>query len=396
MLGEQMPAVSQFGAILFGLIAVFFAMSAPVYAQAGYAERYAEEKDQSNLNTVTIIGSGTRSPYTLVAEDLQSVLDDLETNSLRVLPILGRGGGQNLLDVLFLKGVDMGVMEDDAPAYFQKQDPVLFAKVYDRVHYITKLANAEFHLFARKEITSPMQLRGKKVNGHRRFSSSHIVTETVFDLLGVDVEITHHDASLAMEKLKKGEIDAIVRKAGAPHLAFAPKELDGDDRFHFVPIDEASVGKEAYDRLMSKYLPATLTAEHYPHIYQPGQTAPTVSSSMVLATYAWPENTDRYRRVANFVERFFDNIGKLRDGPRHAKWKEINLAAKVPGWTRFKAAQDWLDKRQETASVEVETAFQQFLSERPDGGAQLSDEQRSELFSAFLDWWQKRRIGASQ
>jgi TRAP-type uncharacterized transport system substrate-binding protein len=393
-----MPAISQRSLFLVYLIAFvigLFLHTGVSHAQGSYAERYQEEKEQANLNTVTIIGSGTKSPYTKFAEDLQSVLDDLRTNELRVLPILGRGGGQNLLDVLFLKGIDMGVIEDDAPAYFQNQDPILFSKVYDRVHYITKLANSEFHLFARKEITSPMQLRGKKVNGHRRFSSSHIVAETVFNLLEVDVEITHYDADLAMEKLKNGEIDALVRKAAAPHKAFAPSELEGDQRFHFVPIDESTVGEEAYERLMTKYLPAQLPGELYPHFMEPGETAPTVSSSMLLATYAWPEGTDRYRRVSNFVEKFFNSIQKLRDGPYHPKWKEINLAAKVPGWTRFKAAQEWLDQRQQESTAEIETAFQEFLSERPDGGTRLSEQERAELFSAFLNWWQTRRLGAT-
>jgi len=370
-----------------------YALAIQVHAQS-YAERYLEEKKEANLNTVTIIASGTKSPYTRFAEDLQSVLDDLETGSLRVLPILGRGGGQNLLDVLFLKGVDMGVMEDDAPAYFERKDPVLFGRATERVHYITKLANSEFHLFARKEVTRPEQLRGKKVNGHKRNSSSHIVTETVFKLLGIDVEITHYDADLAMQKLKAGEIDAIVRKAGAPHSAFAPSELDGDDRFHFVPIDESTVGAEAYARLMEKYLPAQLNSEQYPHILNGGETTPTVANSMLLATYAWSEDSDRYRKVANFVRKFFDNIDKLRDGPRHDKWKEINLAATVPGWTRFKAAQEWLDQRQQKSTANARTAFEQFLRDRP-GSGQITEEQRAELFAAFLKWWNKQRAAVS-
>jgi hypothetical protein len=33
-------------------------------------------------------------------------------------------------------------------------------------------------------------------------------------------------------------------------------------------------------------------------------------------------------------------FGEFLDPPRHPKWQEVNLAAQLPGWTRFRPAQE--------------------------------------------------------
>jgi hypothetical protein len=40
------------------------------------------------------------------------------------------------------------------------------------------------------------------------------------------------------------------------------------------------------------------------------------------------------------VEAFFSRFEEFQRPPRHAKWLEVNLAAQVPGWTRFGVAQE--------------------------------------------------------
>ena len=101
---------------------------------------------------------------------------------------------------------------------------------------------------------------------------------------------------------------------------------------------------------MTSYLPAQLKHEHYPNIIADGDTVSTVASGIMLAVYSWPEGSERYQKLDAFTRKFFDNIEKFRDDSRHPKWKEINLAADVPGWVRFKPAQAWLDG-QKTAST---------------------------------------------
>ena len=68
----------------------------------------------------------------------------------------------------------------------------------------------------------------------------------------------------------------------------------------------------------------------------------TIAIPSVLAVFNWPRDSDRYRRVALFVEAFFSKFEEFRKPPRHAKWKEANLNATLRGWKRFPAAEEWL------------------------------------------------------
>ncbi len=52
-----------------------------------------------------------------------------------------------------------------------------------------------------------------------------------------------------------------------------------------------------------------------------GQTVDTIAVPSVLAVYNWPKNTDRYRRVARFVEALYTKWDKFQEPPRHPKWK---------------------------------------------------------------------------
>lgn len=369
-------------------------------AQGAPAAKYQDKKREANENVVTLMASSAVAPYTRYAEDIQSVLDDTKTNTMRVLPVLGKGGGQNLLDLLFLKGVDMGIVEQDHPETFREKEPALHASIHQRVHYITKLFDSEFHLLAPKEVKSLEDLRGKKVSFYNRNSSTHLAAEKIFKTLGIEVQPVFLDTELHNEQLRSGEIAGVVRVSGAPHNAFA--SFKREEGFHFLPLDPAhlpATGKNL-SKLYAIFLPAQLKHEHYPNLIPPGETVPTVANAAVLAAYAWPENTERYRKVAQFVKSLFDNVEKLRDGPRHPKWKEINLAAQIPGWTRFKAAQQWLDAHKAsgtaaTQSGEIKTAFEKFMQDytKASGAKDLTAEQREALFTQFMKWSETQKAG---
>ena len=93
-----------------------------------------EAREERNRSTVSVISGGISGTYIRFATDLANVLDDTENNELRVLPIVGRGGGQNVLDVLFLKGVDMGITQQDHLTFFKQQDPRLYGVEFESRH----------------------------------------------------------------------------------------------------------------------------------------------------------------------------------------------------------------------------------------------------------------------
>jgi TRAP-type uncharacterized transport system substrate-binding protein len=367
-------------------------------AQQTQSSAYQDRKREMNENIVTIMASGTSSPFTIFAEDMQNVLDQPDTpGGLRVLPILGRGGGHNALDVLLLKGVDMGIMDPTDIEILQKKDPTIFAHAEDRLSYITKLANGEFQVLARKEFKSIADLAGQKVNCFKKSSSTDLGCQRVFSTLNINVEIVNLDQSEANEKLKSKEIAAVVRFAGAPHNAFT--SFKATDEVHFLPIDPQSVAPEAFNKLMEYYLPAILKNEYYPALISAEEPVPTITSSTLLVTYNWPPNTERYQRVSNFVNEFFSNIEKFNAPGRHPKWQEINLAATVPGkWKRFKPAQDWIDKwkkSEKLATADTRNAFDKFIQIQA-AGKELTGQQREALFSEFLEWWSTQQQAQTQ
>ena len=63
----------------------------------------------------------------------------------------------------------------------------------------------------------------------------------------------------------------------------------------------------------------------------------------MLAVYNWKSTSPRYQKTANFVNHFFENFNEFQLPTRHPKWREVSLSAVIPGWTRFKPAQEWLE-----------------------------------------------------
>jgi uncharacterized protein len=309
-------------------------------AQTASPQRYEEKKREANDIAVSIVVSGLSCTCARFAEDIRNVVNDLRPDGVRVLPVLGVGGLQNLNDVLFLKGIDMGVLDQDNLVLLKQRDPKLYSNIEQRVQYITKLYNAEFHIIARNDIKSYSDLKNKKVSFNLKDSQTDVTAQRMFNMLNIPVERLNFDNDEAIKRLLSGEISAHVVVTGAPQAALA--KLKSEDGVHFLPLDADSMPGSDLTPIFADYLPAELTHQLYPNLIPEGTSVPTVANRALLAVYAWPEGSERYRKLARFVNEFFGKIDQFNDGARHPKWKEINLWAEIPGWTRFKPAADWL------------------------------------------------------
>src|SRR3954447_25959320 len=67
--------------------------------------------ERMNANTLAVVSGTPGGTYFRMASDMAFVLDD--GDDLRILPILGKGAGQNAYDIRFLKGVDLGFVRTD-------------------------------------------------------------------------------------------------------------------------------------------------------------------------------------------------------------------------------------------------------------------------------------------
>ncbi len=374
------------------LCSVLVYSSYPVFSQQLNSSQsispYQKEKIRANKNTVTLVSGGIDGTYIRFARDMADVLNDKNLNGLRVLPILGMGGTQNIRDVLFLQGIDMGITQAEYLTYLKKDNPTLFRGIQNKVRYITKLYESELHIVARRDIKSLKDLKGKKVNLWRRHSSTDFTTSTVFKLLNIEIKPIYMDIQLALEQVKSGKIGATAILAGAPVNIISDRRTY--ENLHLVPINNPE--------LYEVFLPSVLAQADYPNLIRHRLTIPTIASSTVLAVYNWPTDTLRYAKIDLFVKQLFSNIDQFKVRPWHKKWKYINLAAKIPGWKRFGAANNYLNKflNQPNTNQGKKVSFkkfQEFISKvRGDiDPSTLTNEQEEKLYKSFLDWVKKNK-----
>ena len=343
---------------------------AQAQTQGRATTRYEEKRRQTNEINVAIMTSGMTCTCAHFAEDIRNVVNDLRPGGIRVLPILGVGGLQNLNDVLFMKNMDMGIVSEDNIAALKEVDPDLYANVENRVHYITKLYNGEFHILARKEISTLADLKGKKVNFTLKDSQNDVTASRLFKMLNIEVERSYDDVQTSIAKLLKGEIDATIMLTGAPQSAIA--KLKSSDGVHLLSVDESGLPGYDLTQVFSQYLPGELTHETYPNLIPKEKTVQTIVNRAILVTYAWPENTEQYRKMTRFANEFFSKIERFNAGGRHPKWREVNLWTDIPGWTRFKPAAEWLAANKKTAAgadddAAAEQALRTFFASRERG-----------------------------
>ena len=196
------------------------------------------------------------------------------------------------------------------------------------------------------------------------------------------------DGPSAMQKLKSGEISALMRQVGKPIdvLARIPKESG----FHLLSIPFSKTFADYYTI-------GEFTNKDYPNLVPEGESVDTLAVPAVLAVFNWPKGHDRYRRVQRMVELMFTNWEKFRQPPRHPKWRDVNLAATVPGWTRWSAAEEMLRRlRPQEADPQVASSdFATFLRTTGAANVNLTQAQRDRLFREFLQWQAAQR-GARQ
>ncbi len=135
------------------------------------------------------------------------------------------------------------------------------------------------------------------------------------------------------------------------------------------------------------YAVGEFTSADYPNLIAPGERIDTVAVPSVLAVYNWPKNSDRYRRVERFVQYLFNRWNKLTQQPFHPRWRDVNLAATVPGWTRFSVAEDMLQHLAQGDSGDQGMArdFQTYMT-RQVRTAPRNEAERDALFRQFMLW----------
>jgi TRAP-type uncharacterized transport system substrate-binding protein len=350
--------------------------------QAPLLRSATEQKRKEAINswTVGLAAGRTEGAPLQFAAELARVLDD--GDNMRVLPIVTRGPFDNIFDLLYLRGVDAAIVYGDVLEHFKK-DPEI-TTISRRINFLISLFPSEAHVFVRPEIKSLQDLVGKAVNFNTEGTAAAYSGPIIFERLGIKIDAKFVPHSIAMEEMKKNDTFAatfwISSKPLAPFLK--GKFPEG---FKFLPI--------AYTEKLDYYMPAYLEHADYPALIPEGQRIETVAVPALLAVYDWPPETDRYRRMQRFVDYLFDRFPKLQNEPGyHVKWKDVNLAATVPGWKRFQPLQDKLNQVTAATSAQRPAAARQLRIDPALARAQAAKEapndaaEQERLFKQFMDW----------
>jgi uncharacterized protein len=333
-----------------------------------------QSKVDANAGTVFIMTNRSMSgPIMMSVLDLSTLLDDGERfEKMRVIPLIARGKMQNLWDILYLRGVDMGFLQSDTLEYL-KDDPQI-KSIRNKIRYIALMFPEEIHILARPDINSLEDLAGKKVSINAKGTGSAVTGPVIFRRLGINAQLEHEDSNIAIERMRKGDLAAHIWSLAKPAQPVAQVKGDG---LHLLTIP--------FKEFSDLYLPSKFTNKDYPNLIPPDQEVSTIAVGNVLAVFNWPENTDRYKKVARFTQAFFSRFNELHKPGFQPAWKNINLAAAVQGWTRFKPAQEWLDRNAQ--DPELRAKFTDFLKQK--GLAGNLPTASPELFQEFLDWSSK-------
>jgi TRAP-type uncharacterized transport system substrate-binding protein len=282
----------------------------------------------------------------------------------------------------------MGFVQTDVLAYLE-DDPRI-SSIKNRIRYITVMFPAEVHIVARKDIKSLQDLAGKKVSINAKGTGSSVVGTILFKRLGIDAILENEDTNRAIARMKEGDLAAHINVLGKPARPVA--RIKKEDGLHLLPIPYSPEVAEIY-------LPSRFNSEDYPNLVPAGTEVETIAAGNVLAVFNWPEDHIRYKKVARFIDAFFSRFEELKKKGFHRKWKDVNIGASVSGWTRFKAAQDWIDAHPPQPALassgddpSLQREFTTFAAAQGVlSSSKINQREKNALFEEFLKWRSTRQ-----
>jgi TRAP-type uncharacterized transport system substrate-binding protein len=334
--------------------------------------------DAAPTPTLGLLGGGIDEASAEIAAEIGAITN---AEALRVLPILAQGSLQNLSDLFNVRGVDVALVNTDVLEAARQRG--LYPDISNTIRYLAKLYDSEVHILARAEVNALADLDDKPVAAGPPGSGTRFAVEAIAEAFGFHPRIIEVDPRVALERLRRGELAALVAVTGKPSRLFSA--LPGADGLHFLPVPPTG-------KLIDRYAPATIAHEDYPALLPGGQSLDTISTGTALVVFNWPAGTERYQAISGFCDRFFSNIRTLLQAPYHPKWREVNLFAQLPGWQRYQPASEWLARRMASGSVTISPLLRQqfdaFLASR---GASLSDDERARLYRQLMDYMERGR-----
>jgi TRAP transporter TAXI family solute receptor len=333
------------------------------------ASQGARAQDKPAQTWLGLAAGPAAASETVLAADMASLFAN--SADLRVVPMLGDSGAGNLALLLDSPSIDLAFVSTDVLAEQAAKEKNLT----DKLELVARLSPQEVHLLAGSDIATASELSGKQVSFGPAGSASAAAAATLFGALGIGVESVHLDATAAIEQLKHGAISAAVIVGGRPSPLIGAIPINAG--IHLLPVPFSAP-------LDAAYLPARLESADYPNLIRAGSHVATVATGIVLLAARAKADPGAQRRVDRFVAAVFPRFAELQAQGRHPKWREVNLAASLPGLRRARAAEAWLaatsEERAKPMAASIAAGHVPALPEV------ISKEQQEALFERFIEW----------
>lgn len=311
----------------------------PVRLSSDLLVRYRsveEAREATNKGVISMFAGTEGDTSAQMAAELTTVLDGND-DSVRLLATNGGGLGRNLIDLLYLRGVDTALMRADILNYALDQG--VYPNFEGQLNYISEMFSEEVHLLVRSDIADLSDLVGKKINLGDQGSGTSVTASIILSQLGLRAEPTFFNPRMAIEKLEQGEIAGAFLVGGKPMPLL--RQIDDASGLRLIAVPNIDY--------FDSYRTAEVSGYDYPNLMQADETVPTMAVRTALFTYAWRPRSQRYGALEGFTSELFASLLTLHEDGYHPKWKEIDPTAEFEGWQRFQPASLWLDDNQGTA-----------------------------------------------
>jgi TRAP-type uncharacterized transport system substrate-binding protein len=270
----------------------------------------------------------------------------MQGSSLRVKPIAGKTSAAALNKAVEGDSADLAIVPMDVLGGSPDVSADKGADWRSRAPYLARLANEPIALIAPRSITDIHQLAGHKVNVAAADGATAASAALVFSRLNIAPTMTNEPLPDALARLARGEIDAVFMVGAGDSYSLSNFGKDG--RFHIVAIPYEPA-------LQALYCPMRLTARDQANLIGADDKVDTIGVPTALLAIDAAPDSPRAGRLAPLVDRLFAQFDQSIGSLHSARWKDVNLAAKVVGWPRFGATQAWLDQAQAAPDAALDT-----------------------------------------
>ena len=311
--------------VLFSSLAIIIAAGVWI----GTPNRAAAQQD--NQEIIGVISGSVTGTYARFAHQMSIVLN---SDKIRVLPILGKGSQQNIKDLLYVNGIDIAIVQSDVLDFYRDNQTI--PNLENSIRYIGKLYNEEIHIVVQKGVSNIKELEGELVSVGGSGSGTEMTALTLFKALGVTVEPLNVSNQEAINQVKAGNLKAAVFVVGKPGSII--QSIKPEDGLALLPI-------QLPKSIQGAYFDSRFSSDDYPAVVDPGSTVSTIAVGAVLAVFNWRDGSARYQAMTEFCSNLLAGLPVLQsDESFHPKWREVNLTTEVPGWTRFGGMQQLLQQ----------------------------------------------------